>query len=120
MFTLTAVGTLGLAIGANAAIFTLVDTVLLDPLPYRDADRLVVLKGSAPGTRLGEDFNLAPEFFVEYREEADLLESVGSFNFNTYTLRADERVERVLDVQRVAVAVRDARGDAPARPPTYT
>ena len=95
VFTLTAVGTLGLAIGANAAIFTLVDTVLLDPLPYRDADRLVVLKGSAPGTRLGEDFNLAPEFFVEYREQADLLESVASLNFNTYTLRVNERVERV-------------------------
>ena len=95
VFTLTAIGTLGLAIGANAAIFTLVDTVLLDPLPYRDADRLVVLKGSAPGTRLGENFNLAPEFFLEYQEQADLLESVGSLNFNTYTLRADERVERV-------------------------
>ena len=48
-----------------------------------------------PGTRLGEDFNLAPEFFVEYREQADLLESVASLNFNTYTLRVDERVERV-------------------------
>lgn len=94
-FILTAVGTLGLAIGANAAIFTLVDTVLLDPLPYPDADRLVVLKGSAPGTDLGDEFNLAPEFLIDYQKEAALLENVASYGFNTYTLRAEERVERV-------------------------
>jgi len=94
-FTLTAVGTLGLAIGANAVIFTLVDTVLLDPLPYPDADRLVVLQGSAPGTNLGEEFDLAAEFLIEYQEEADLLENVASFSSNTSTLRADGRVERI-------------------------
>jgi predicted permease len=94
-FTFIAVGTLGLAIGANATIFTLVDTVLLDPLPYPNADRLVVLKGSAPGTRLGDEFNLAPEFLIQYQEQADLLESVASYGINTYTLRVDERVERV-------------------------
>jgi predicted permease len=94
-FTLIAVGTLGLAIGVTATIFTLVDTVLLDPLPYPNADRLVVLKGSAPGTRLGDEFDLAPEFLVQYQQQADLLESVASYGINTYTLRVDERVERV-------------------------
>jgi len=94
-FTLIAVGTLGLAIGANATIFTLVDTVLLDPLPYPDPNRLVVLKGSAPGTRLGDEFDLAPEFLIQYQEQADLLESVASYGINTYTLSVDERVERV-------------------------
>jgi predicted permease len=94
-FMLTAVATLGLAIGVNAAIFTLVDTVLLDPLPYRDANRLVVLKGSAPGTDFANEFDLAPEFLIEYQKEADLLESVASYGFNTYTLRAGERAERV-------------------------
>ncbi|HVS22962.1 MAG TPA: ABC transporter permease [Gammaproteobacteria bacterium] len=94
-FTLTAVATLGLAIGVTAAIFALVDTVLLDPLPYPEANRLVVLKGSAPGTDLGDEFNLAPEFLVEYQKQADLLENVASYGFNTYTLRAGERSERV-------------------------
>ena len=92
---LTAVATLGLAIGVNAAIFTLVDTVLLDPLPYKEANRLVVLKGTAPGSDFGPEFNLAPEFLIEYQKQADLLESVASYGFNTYTLRAGERVERV-------------------------
>lgn len=95
-FTLTAVGTLGLAIGASAAIFTLVDTVLLDPLPYPDADRLVVLQGAAPGTDLQDGSNLAAEFVIEFQQQADLLENVGSYNFFTSTLRTDERVDRVL------------------------
>ena len=94
-FMLTAVATLGLAIGVNAAIFTLVDHVLLRPLPYPNANRLVVLKGSAPGTTLSGEFNLASEFLIEYKKEADLLENVASYSFNTYTLRAEERSERV-------------------------
>ena len=93
-FTLTAVGTLGLAIGASAAIFTVVDTVLLDPLPYPDADRLVVLEGSAPGTDLDEE-DLSAEFYLEFKAQADLLENVGTYNQFTSTLRTDERVERV-------------------------
>ena len=94
-FTLTAVGTLGLAIGASAAIFTLVDAVLLAPLPYPDPDRLVMLQGSAPGTDVGEQFGLSTEFLIEYHENADLLEGVASYNTFTSTLRTDERVDRV-------------------------
>lgn len=96
MFTLTAVGTLGLAVGASAAIFTLVDSVLLNPLPYGETDRLVVIKGSAPGTDLGEEFDLSPEFLVQYRQEADLLEDVASYDLFTNTLRTGDRVGRVL------------------------
>jgi len=47
--TLTAVVTLALAIGANTAIFSLLDTVALRPLPYRDADRLVQIGAAVPG-----------------------------------------------------------------------
>ncbi len=95
-FALTAIGTLGLAIGASAAIFTLVDAVLLEPLPYVDPDRLVMLQGSAPGTDVGEEFGLSTEFLIEYQENADLLADVASFNSFTSTLRTDERVDRVL------------------------
>jgi predicted permease len=95
-FAVTAVGTLGLAIGASAAIFTLIDAILLTPLPYSDPDRLVMLRGSAPGTDVGEDFGLSTEFLIEYQENADLLDGVAAYNTFTSTLRTDERADRVL------------------------
>ena len=93
--TLLAVGTLGLAIGTNSGIFSVVDTVLLDPLPYRDSDRLVTLSGTAPGSDLPEEFPLAAEFFAEYQEHSELIEDLSMFNSFTNTLRVDDRVERV-------------------------
>jgi ABC-type antimicrobial peptide transport system permease subunit len=50
-FTATAVVTLAVGIGGSAAIFTLVNRVVLNPLPFRDADRLVLLWGSKPMLR---------------------------------------------------------------------
>jgi len=47
-FTLVVVATLALAIGANATIFSVVDAVLLKPLPFPNADRLVYIGGTAP------------------------------------------------------------------------
>ena len=50
LFTLVVVVTLVLAIGANTAIFSVVEAVLLEPLPFPDADRLVHIRAAAPGT----------------------------------------------------------------------
>ncbi|HUP23071.1 MAG TPA: ABC transporter permease [Thermoanaerobaculia bacterium] len=94
-FTAVTVCTLGLAIGANAGIFSVVDTVLLDPLPYRDTERLVSIAGSAPGSDLPPEFGLSTEFYVQYDERADLLEGIAPYSDFTSTLRADDRVERV-------------------------
>ncbi|MGH7541460.1 MAG: ABC transporter permease, partial [Gemmatimonadota bacterium] len=94
-FTLVTVATLALAIGSNTAIFSVVDAVLLDPLPFRDADRLVSIRGSAPGSDLPEEFSLADEVLVHYRDNASRLEGLGAFNTGQTTVRAEDRVDRL-------------------------
>jgi hypothetical protein len=60
-FTMVAVGTLGLALGVNAGIFSIVDAVLLRPLPFPESDRMVYIGGTAaPGSDLRGEFQLGP------------------------------------------------------------
>ncbi len=94
-FTIVSVGTLGLAIGATAAMFTVVDRVLLNPLPYANADRLVHIAASAPGSGMPDEFGTSDEMFVQYREQSKLLEDLSTYNSFTNTLRVADRVERV-------------------------
>jgi predicted permease len=93
-FTLVTVVTLALAIGSNVAIFSVVDAVLLDPLPYPSADRLVAIRASAPGSDFPEEFNVSAEFYVQYNEHADLLDDLGMYTGFGATLRTDQFAER--------------------------
>lgn len=94
-FTAVSVGTLGLAIGALAGMFSVVDTVVLHPLPYAHSDRLVYIAATAPGSDLPPEFGVSREFVVQYREQSKLLEDLAAYNSFTSTLRAGDRVERV-------------------------
>ena len=94
-FMVVAVATLGLAIGVNAGVFSVVDAVLLNPLPFPEADRLVQIMASAPGSDRRGEFNASPDFYLQYRDQADLLEDIGAYAWFTSTLRAGDRVERV-------------------------
>jgi putative ABC transport system permease protein len=94
-FLVTSVTTLALAIGVVVGMFSVVNAVLLRPLPFPDADRLVVLSGTAPGSDLPERFGLGAEFYLHYKERSQLLDGIFLFGAGTSTLRADERVERI-------------------------
>ena len=94
-FLVTSIGTLALAIGAVVGMFSVVNTVLLRPLPFPDADRLVVVSGTAPGSDLPDRFGLGQEFYLHYKERSQLLSGIFLFGAGTSTLRTEDRVERI-------------------------
>jgi len=94
-FLVTCVVTLALAIGAVAGMFDVVNAVMLRPLPFPHADRLVALEGTAPGSDLPDRFGLGNDFYVHYKERSKLLTGVFSYANGTSTLRVDDRVERI-------------------------
>jgi len=94
-FTVTAVFTLSLALGASTAIFSVVDGVLLEPLPWEDPDGLVYIAASSPGSDLPDEFGLSEELFRDYRDQSRTLEAVGTFNLFTASFRTPDRVERL-------------------------
>jgi len=94
-FSIIAVLTLALAIGANTAIFSVVNAVLLDPLAFPEPDELVVIRGTAPGTDMDEEFTLGPEFYLEYSESARALQDVAFYGWGQTTVRAGTEVDRL-------------------------
>ncbi|MGH9751725.1 MAG: ABC transporter permease [Blastocatellia bacterium] len=95
-FTFIAVITLSLGIGANAAIFTVVNGVLLRPLPYDEPERLVMLWESDPRRNI-ERQRVAPPNLVEWREQSRSFENIaywtGNGEFNLVTADGAEKAK---------------------------
>jgi putative ABC transport system permease protein len=98
-FTLIAVLTLALGIGANTAIFSVVNGVLLRPLPYDESDRLVML--SEHGTNFGE-MSISYPNFSDWRSQNRVFEHIGVFNRGSYNLTGSGEPERLLAGQASA------------------
>jgi putative ABC transport system permease protein len=94
MFTLATLLTLALGIGANVAIFSIVHTVLLKPLPFHEADRLVALWQAAPGIDI-DDLNASLADYVTYREESRTLTDVAIWNRTAVTVTEIGQPERI-------------------------
>ena len=94
-FTATVVGTLALAIGTIAAVFTVLDRVVISPLPYAHPERLVFVAAEAPGSEMTGEFGPAAEFYLQYKEASRRLEDVATYGTFTNSLRVGDRVERV-------------------------
>ena len=80
-FAAIAVLTLALGIGANAAIFSVVNAVLLEPLPFPDPDRIVHLMLFSPGWAPGKNANAAsvPEFNI-FREQRQAFQQIAAYD----------------------------------------
>jgi putative ABC transport system permease protein len=93
-FTVVAVLTLGLGIGANTAIFSVVNGVVLEPLQYPESERLVMLTSAFPGLGFDE-FWISPPEYMEISEQVRSFETVGAYSTYQASVGADEQPERV-------------------------
>jgi predicted permease len=96
-FSATVVLTLGLCIGANAAIFTIVNAVLLRPLPFAAAERLVFIANSYPGAGVVEGDNSVPDYFD--RRAVAAFEDVAIYHEQGRTVGTATGAERMTAMQ---------------------
>ena len=128
-FTLAALLSLAIGIGANTSIFSVANALLLRPLPYEDADRLVILWNRSPGLNITEDWFSTAQY-LDIKTGHHGFEQVAIAIGGNYNLTGVGDPERV-GVIRVSsnllpmLGVRPARGrllvpdeDSPGRPAT--
>jgi putative ABC transport system permease protein len=117
-FTLIAVVTLALGIGANTAIFSVVNGVLLRPLPYKEPDRLVRVYSEFPTMNLRK-FWISPPEFMDIQKEAKSWESVGAWASGGVNIAATGAPIRVTAVG-VTRSLIDTLGVQPALGRNFT
>src|SRR5262245_59475734 len=93
-FSLTAAITLAAAIGCNALIFSVVNGVLLKPLPYPDPERLVGVWHVAPGIAPGP-INQAPSTYFTYRDDGQVFVDIGLWDDTTVTVTGRGEPEQI-------------------------
>jgi putative ABC transport system permease protein len=93
-FTLVAVVTLSLGIGANTAIFSVVNAVLLRPLPYAEPERLTLVWTKLEKIGLTQNWVSEPEV-LDFREQSKLFESFGVINGGSFSLTGGGEPEQL-------------------------
>ncbi len=91
-FSAITILTLAIGIGANSAMFSVVDSVLLRPLPYKDSDRLVVVWEKPPD---GERNVVSAANFLDWREQNHVFENIAATTFRSFNLAGKDRPERI-------------------------
>lgn len=117
-FALVAILTLGLGIGANTAVFSAINAVVLRPLPYGDASRLVVIRQSAPGADR-HDTGISIKEYFDYREQSREFEALVEYHQMSFDLLRRGEPDRV-DTGVVSHNFFDALGIRPILGRTFT
>src|SRR3989475_7701174 len=95
IFSLVVIVTLALGIGANTAIFSVVNAVLLRPLPYPQSDRLIMLYSAWPGQGIPRAGSALPDYRA-FRDQNQTLENLGGFFYGDVNLSvANQTPERI-------------------------
>ncbi len=111
-FTAAALVTLALGIGANTSIFSIASALLLHPLPYKDAERLVILWNRSPGLNIAEDWFSTAQYF-DIKNSHHGFEQVAIAIGGNYNLVGDGEPERI-GVIRVSSNLLPMLGAQPA------
>jgi predicted permease len=93
-FTLIAVITLSLGIGANTAIFSVINTVLLRPLPFNEPERLMTLWAS--DLRRGDQSSLSYPNFIDWRAQSQSFEGMAAFRTGNFVLMSNDGPLRLI------------------------
>jgi len=111
MFTLVTLLTIAIGVGANSAIFSVVNGVLLKPLPYPDPERLISVWQSAPGLGI-MDLNESPSDYFTFREENRTFQQFGIWQGDGVSITGLATPERVQAID-VTSGTLDALGIQP-------
>jgi len=97
-FAIAGVAVLALGIGANTAIFSIVNAVLLRPLPFGDPDRLVRLFHEPPQSTFPgvHRFSVSPANFYDWKRDARAFDSMAIYRFRQFTLTGGGNAEAIL------------------------
>jgi putative ABC transport system permease protein len=119
-FAVTTIAVLALGIGANAAVFSVVDAVLLRSLPMRDPERVVMIweKNPALGGSIGERLPAAYMTFLEWQRQATQFEAIAGFEEASLNLTSGPEPERI-EGARASANVFALFGVKPARGTTF-
>ena len=93
-FTLAAILSLAIGVGANSAIFSVASALLIRPMPYQDADRLAILWNRSPGLGITEDWFSTAQYF-DIKNTHQGLEQVAIAIGGNYNLTGDGEPERI-------------------------
>src|SRR5437660_7933894 len=97
-FTLSALAILTLGIGANTAIFSVVNTVLLRPLPFPDSDSIMTVFHVPPPVAFPgvATFPASPANYLDWRKQNDVFESISTFNRRSFRIGGVTRPETLI------------------------
>ena len=119
-FTLVVVITLALGIGANAAIFSVVNCVLLRPLPYSEPQQLVRIFETVDRAQMANDrMEVAPATFLDWREQTRSFSGLAAYGLTWSVINGDGEAER-LDGALVTANFFATMGLQPARGRAFT